>query len=72
MERSKQPWEGMARDRDRDRNVNYITDSCLKIFLVGSYPWGTTLGCTMEAAYGAIKGRCDSMTITQNCRLCKF
>lgn len=32
MKRRNQPWEGMA--RDGDRNVNYITASCLKIFLV--------------------------------------
>lgn len=60
MERSKQPWEGMA--SNRDRNVNYRTDPCLKIFLVGvvSISGVPHTGYRMEAAYGAIEGRCDA------------
>lgn len=47
MERSEQPWEGMA--SVRDRNANYRMDACLKMFLVGFYLWGTTRGYGMEA-----------------------
>ena len=70
MERSKQPWEGMA--SDRDRNVNYRMDACLKIFLVGFYPWGTTRGYRREATYEAIEGRCDPVIGMLNCKLSKF
>lgn len=69
MEKRNQPWGGMA--RDRDRNVNYITGSCLRIFLVSFYLWSTTLGYRMEIAYGAIKSRCDSLIVLQNCKLYK-
>lgn len=69
MERRNQAWEGMA--RDRDRNVNYITDCCLKIFLVSFYPRSITLEYRMEPAYGVIKDRCDSLIVTQNCKPCK-
>lgn len=63
-------WEGMA--SDRDRNANYRMDACLKMFLVGFYPWGTTRGYGMEATYGAVEGRCDSVIGTQNCKLSNF
>ena len=63
-------WEGMA--SDRDRNVNSRMDACLKIFLVGFYPWGTTRGYRREATYEAIEGRCDSVIGMLNCKLSKF
>lgn len=57
MEKRNQTWEGMT--RERDRNVNFMTGSCLKIFLVSFYLWSTTLGYKMKIAYGVIKSRCE-------------
>ena len=70
MERSKQPWEGMA--SDRDRNVNYRTDSCLKIFLVGFYLWGTTHWVQDGGCIWGNWGQMWCVTVMQNCKLGKF